>query len=742
MITDLFMKILDLSITASVVILLVMLARVCLKKVPRVISYALWAVVLFRLLCPVTLELPVSAVPEIEPVKDSYALADIQVSSEEAGAAAYRAVANQFSDFPGASRQLIPIAKPDSVGKTVYVNMKWTDIAVIFGKYVWLLGMAAMVVYSVISYWKLRRKMAVRIRLEEGVFICDDIGSPFVMGIVRPTVYLPSGIDPKERSYILAHERHHIRRMDPLWKLLAYAALTLHWFNPLVWVAFILACKDMEVSCDEAVIRQMGSEVRAEYAASLATMATGKRIIAGTPLAFAEGDPKSRIRNLAKWKKPVVWVVVMSVILSVVLAGCLLVDPVKTDTKPTVPTEPAGTSPQQAEGTVDIRPLPPKNPGNSLIDYDPNRTIYIGSEHVYMDFYPGITRIPSFCFYIFSRQPLNPEEISVALPVDLPFVVYVDYQDYVQRKTDARIQMEGSGAFGGMPYYLYLAYRGETFVQGIDTSAVDLDSGMYQVEDADGNMVPATDVLAGFSKLKEGKEIEPRYREFALLKEEDLPEFYVYSVTVGLLNIESLEKEVELEKLDLTIGDEVYEAKLGRVRLLPADSFPVDCPIDRVKGKTTNGCLLYNDGVSYLSGVFEMENAPEDITLTGLYTAEEDSRVLSIRVNLTSGGQSVEMQWDGKTPIPVYKGDSVSISAVIKNPHTAKLLNYVMCHTIVEYVNSDNEKVCRVDTQVGRGSENLYEYYAIIFDGVDMEPYYENYIYRYWYQDVNAFRGK
>ena len=129
---------------------------------------------------------------------------------------------------------------------------------------------------------------------------------------------------------------------------------------------------------------------------------------------------------------------------------------------------------------------------------------------------------------------------------------------------------------GGMPYYLYLAYRGETFAEGLDTSAVDLGSGMYQVEDADGNLVPATDVLAGFSKLKEGEEIEPRYRDFALLKEEDLPEFYVYSVRIDLINIESLEKEVELEKMDVTIGDEVYEAKLGRVRLLPADSFPAD----------------------------------------------------------------------------------------------------------------------------------------------------------------------
>ena len=432
--------------------------------------------------------------------------------------------------------------------------------------------------------------------------------------------------------------------------------------------------------------------------------------------------------------KKLIWLLCAAMLLGM-LAGCQAA-PGET-TNSTAAAAPAGTT-----GPVDIRPLPPKNPGSSLIEYDPDRTIFIGSEHVYMDFYPGITRLPSFYFYIFSRQPLNPEEISVAFPVDLPFVVYVNYQDYIQRKTDARIQMEGSGVSGGMPYYLYLAYRGETFAQGIDTSAVDLDSGMYQVEDADGNLVPATDVLTGFCKLKEGEEIEPRYRDFALLKEEDLPEFYVYSVVVGLINIESLEKEVELEKLDVTIGDEVYEAKLGRVRLLPADSFPADNPIVRVKGTSSNGCQLYNDGVSYLAGVFEMENAPEDITLTGLYTAEEDSRVLSIRVSLTSGGQSVEMQWDGKTPIPVYKGDSVYITAIIKNPHTAKLLNYVMCHTIVEYVNSDNEKVCAVDTQVGSEFRNLYEYYAIIFDGVDMEPYYENYIYRYWYQDLNAFRGK
>ena len=506
MLDELFMRILDLTKAGSIVILAVIAVRFLLKKAPKVISYALWAVVLFRLLCPVTLELPMSVMPEIPSVQENYVFTDIQVSPGEVDKAAYKAIDNRFTALKGTEDQLVPISTPDSVGKTVYVKMKWTDIAMIFGKYIWLLGAAVMVVYSVVTYICLRRRIAVRIPLEAGVFLADDIGFPFVLGIVKPKIYLPSGLNEQERGYILSHERHHIRRMDPLWKALAFLALTLHWFNPLVWVAFILAGKDMEMSCDEAVISKLDTRIRAEYALSLASLSTGKRILGMTPLAFAEGNPKSRIRNLAKWKKPAVWVIVLAVVISVILAVCLLVDPAQTDTKPAATTDSADTSTQQTEGIVDIRPLPPKNPGSSLIEYDPDRSIYIGSENIFVDFYVGITAAPSFNINIYSKEPVDPDDISIEFPVDLPFVINID-EIKMPRTTEYKAR-DGEEYFA-MPYYVYYAYRGGDFGE-FETNT--------QLEEA-----------------------------FQSLSSEDVPEFYLYYINVAFVNILELDAPVTVE---------------------------------------------------------------------------------------------------------------------------------------------------------------------------------------------------
>ena len=159
------------------------------------------------------------------------------------------------------------------------------------------------------------------------IYIADDIQSPFVKGIFKSVIYLPPGLKEEEQEYIILHEQCHIKRKDPLFKMLAFLALCIHWFNPLVWLAFVLANKDMEMSCDEAVLKKMGQEIRADYAASLLSLATGSRRIAGIPLAFGEGDTKSRIKNLAKWKKTASWMWVVSVIVCTATAVCFLTNP-------------------------------------------------------------------------------------------------------------------------------------------------------------------------------------------------------------------------------------------------------------------------------------------------------------------------------------------------------------------------------------------------------------------------------
>ena len=408
--------------------------------------------------------------------------------------------------------------------------------------------------------------------------------------------------------------------------------------------------------------------------------------------------------------KKAVYLICAAMLLSL-LAGCQT-EPVGTQPSGGMATtgtaEPTGTTVPQVTEPVDIRPLPPENPGNSLIEYDPDRQIYIASENVYMDYYEGISGFLAFQVPIYSRQPLDPDEISVTFPADLPFPVTVKddtvtvYDGTPEERKPEIVLNDGSGTSSdNLPYHVYLAYRGETFEEGEAVSAVDLIDGRYEVEDSEGNFVSAANVLAGKFKLKEGEEIEQRYRDFVSLTGDDLPQFYVYYIDIVLYGITDVQETVVLDRLEITIGDEVYEAKLGCVRRLPKEAFPTEARVASYElGFYTNTIQLYNDGVFQLVDVFQMEEAQEDITITGLRIAEEATRILDIKVVMNSGGQYMEMQWDGVSPIYLYKGDSISISAIVKNEHAGKLLNHLVNHTLVEYTDSNNEQLCAVTTQV------------------------------------------
>ena len=320
----LYMGVLDMSKTAAMVIAVVLLVRLLLKKAPKVFSYALWAVVLFRLLCPISFETPVSIVPQLPDTSTGYNLADESIDLAGAGMAAYQAVGDLLNG--GLGVQHIPTTEVTEDGMTRYVMADWWSVWILFGKYVWAAGMAVMLLYSAFSYRRIKKQIEIAVPIRDNIWIADDIKSPFVIGFVRPRIYLPGNLGEKEQEYIILHEQHHIRRFDHLFKALAFLALTIHWFNPLVWLAFGFACKDMEMSCDEAVIRKLGGKVRADYSASLLSLATGRRIIAGSLLAFGEGDTKGRIKNLAKWKKPAVWVLILAMVVCLILGVCLLTD--------------------------------------------------------------------------------------------------------------------------------------------------------------------------------------------------------------------------------------------------------------------------------------------------------------------------------------------------------------------------------------------------------------------------------
>ena len=310
---DHFPDLMDLNLTASIVIIFVICIRQFMKGAPKIFSYALWGIVLLRLLVPVSIESSMSFVPQrtefSSMVELNEQLPEIQFEMPQD-----RADNEWHRENTAPGEPLVQTYR--SLDAETYLT---------FG---WLMGIAAMLIYSLISYGKLKRKVRVVIPLEKGIYIADDIDTPFVMGFFRPQIYLPGTLDQTEQKYIIAHEKHHIHRGDHIFKALGFLALTIHWFNPFVWAAFILSGRDMEMSCDEAVIRKLGEDVRAEYSASLLNLATGRRMFSGTPLAFDEGDPTERVRNLARWKKPAVWIILISLIACIILAVCLLTDPV------------------------------------------------------------------------------------------------------------------------------------------------------------------------------------------------------------------------------------------------------------------------------------------------------------------------------------------------------------------------------------------------------------------------------
>ena len=311
----LFPTLLNMSLTAGIVILCVIAARLALKRAPKVFSYALWAVVLFRLLCPVSLSSGISLLGALDaparqasPVVSTVTYVQPQQKTE--------AAQPQTAESAGPASDPVVPAEPD---RQTAPTVDWAAAAA----WVWLAGVLGMAGYSIFALLRLRRRLVGSLRLRDNIYLADHISTPFVLGLVRPRIYLPSTLTQGEMGYIIRHEQYHIRHGDHVVKVLAFAGLCLHWFNPLVWAAFILAGKDMEMRCDEAVVRQLGERVKADYSASLLALATGRLTIAGTPLAFGEGDPKGRIRNLLRWKRPRVWLsLVAGVACVAVIAAC------------------------------------------------------------------------------------------------------------------------------------------------------------------------------------------------------------------------------------------------------------------------------------------------------------------------------------------------------------------------------------------------------------------------------------
>ncbi|MBQ7918604.1 MAG: hypothetical protein IJ324_01510 [Lachnospiraceae bacterium] len=337
--TGLFQTVLQMSITGSFVILFVILVRMILKRTPKIYSYVLWALVLFRLLCPVTIASSFSLIPEeiAEPqlraeeeighTEESQIIAVVNVGAENS-----QMMIDSGMNLPeqkGIAPENVAAGEKDketSEGQPEMVVSTKVSVWEISST-IWMAGVILLLGYSIFSLARIYRKVEISLHKEGNVYIAQDIDTPFTLGLFSPKIYLPTGLMDKEARYIIAHEKHHIRRLDHIIKIIAFLTLCIHWFNPLVWLAFVLAGKDMEMSCDEAVMKKFPEDIRQEYSGSLLNLATGRKIIAMAPIAFGEGNVKERIKNVMNYKKPVFWITVVAAILCIILAVCLLTNP-------------------------------------------------------------------------------------------------------------------------------------------------------------------------------------------------------------------------------------------------------------------------------------------------------------------------------------------------------------------------------------------------------------------------------
>ena len=307
-----FLKLLNLSISASWLVLAVLVLRLISKRSPKWMNVLLWGIVALRLVLPFSIESALSLIPSAETVSPAAVQFDPAPTITSGVSVIDNAVNPSLSEHFSA----VPTASVNPL----YV---WTEIA----GWVWLIGLGAMLLYALVSYLRLRRRVSVSLPVQDHIYLCDAISSPFILGVVKPHIYLPSDLDEVQRQNVLAHEQAHLARRDHWWKPLGFALLAVYWFNPVLWLAYTLLCRDIELACDERVIRTMDESAVKTYSTVLLACSMPRKAVITCPLAFGEVGVKERVRNALHYKKPAFWVVAASVAVCVVVAVCFLTDP-------------------------------------------------------------------------------------------------------------------------------------------------------------------------------------------------------------------------------------------------------------------------------------------------------------------------------------------------------------------------------------------------------------------------------
>lgn len=308
---ELFLKIINMSISASWLVLAVLILRFVLKKAPKWINVLLWGIVAIRLICPFSFESPLSLIPSAETIPLNIGMDTTPTINS--GISAINNAVNPIisqSNTPMAGASVNPL-----------------QITIGIYEYIWIFGMIALALYTAISYWRLRRKVDTAVRYKDNIFQSENVSFPFVLGIIKPRIYLPFKMNGQYLEHVVAHEQAHICRKDHWWKPLGFLLLMIHWFNPLMWLAYVLLCRDIELACDEKVIKELGNEQRGDYTQALVACSINRRMIAACPLAFGEVSVKGRVKSVMNYNKPAFWVIIISVIVCVGVAVCFLTNP-------------------------------------------------------------------------------------------------------------------------------------------------------------------------------------------------------------------------------------------------------------------------------------------------------------------------------------------------------------------------------------------------------------------------------
>ena len=372
---EFFLKLLNMNISASWIILVVLVLRLLLKKAPKWINVLLWAIVAVRLICPFTIESVMSLMPSAETINPHTITSTPTINI----------------GIPSINTTLNPIIQESTIVVSQEESINIFQLLISVFSKVWIAGIGLMLTYSVISYIRIKRKIGTAVLLRDNIYQSETVVSPFVLGIIKPKIYLPFNICEKDMESVIIHEQAHIHRKDYLWKPLGFLLLMLHWFNPLVWLGYILLCRDIEVACDERAIKEMTTEQRADYSQALLACSVNRRMISACPIAFGEVNVKNRIKSVLNYKKPTFWIIIVAIIASIVVAACFLTNPVNSkdstddnmttvENKPKddeVNTEIKTDAHTDTNTSIDISELKAKYPTYFNLDKTKGLTVYV-----------------------------------------------------------------------------------------------------------------------------------------------------------------------------------------------------------------------------------------------------------------------------------------------------------------------------------------------------------------------------